>query len=203
MTSDETTVLIVEDEERLARMYATALDDEYVVNVANSGGEALDVFDSEIDVVLLDRKMPGLSGREVLERLRDDGHSQPVAMLTAVAPDWDILEIGFDDYLNKPADVPELHRLVERLVALGSLDNQVRTYITRSVKQAAIEREKDPTTLADSEDFAKFVEETTATSAELGDVTAELSPRETELVIETISRNLESRSGDDAGGFSV
>lgn len=197
MTREQEAVLIVEDEERLASMYATALEDEYAVSVANSGEEALSAFDDEVNVVLLDRKMPGLSGREVLERLRDDGHDQPVAMLTAVAPDWDILEIGFDDYLNKPTDMSELSRLVERLMALGSLDNEVREYITRSVKQAAIEREKDPTALDDREDFAEFVEETTETSAELGDVTAELSPRETELVVETIARNLDSRAGGD------
>lgn len=197
MTSGQKAVLVVEDEERLASMYATALEDQYVVTVANSGEEALSAFDDEVDVVLLDRKMPGLSGREVLERLRNDGHDQPVAMLTAVAPDWDILEIGFDDYLNKPTDMAELSRLVERLVALGSLDNEVREYITRSIKQAAIEREKDPDTLNDRENFAEFVEETTDTSAELGDVTAELSPRETELVVETITRNLGSRAGDD------
>ena len=197
MTSGQKAVLVVEDEERLASMYATALEDQYVVTVANSGEEALSAFDDEVDVVLLDRKMPGLSGREVLERLRNDGHDQPVAMLTAVAPDWDILEIGFDDYLNKPTDMAELSRLVERLVALGSLDNEVREYITRSIKQAAIEREKDPDTLNDRENFAEFVEETTETSAELGDVTAELSPRETELVVETITRNLGSRAGDD------
>jgi DNA-binding response OmpR family regulator len=201
MTDDPTTVLVVEDEERLADLYAKILADEYEVQTANSGETAMDIVDESVDVVLLDRKMPGLSGRDVLERLRAEGYDCPVAMLTAVTPDWDILDMGFDDYLNKPAESSELHRLVERLVVLGSLDDEVRTYIARSVKQAAIEGQKDPSELDANSDFEELVDKTAETSADLGDITAELSQRETELVLETITRSLGSVSDDSDDGL--
>lgn len=203
MTDTSSTILVVEDEEQLADLYTKALEDEYEVKTAYSGKEALDIIDESVDVVLLDRKMPGLAGRDVLDRLRTQGHDCPVAMLTAVTPDWDILDIEFDDYLNKPVDIPELHRLVERLLVLDTVDDEVRSYIAQSVKQAAIEGEKDPSELDANDDFEELAEQTAEISTDLGDITAELSQRETELVIETITRNLQSVSdASDRDGFS-
>ncbi|MFB6256401.1 MAG: response regulator transcription factor [Haloplanus sp.] len=122
-------MLIVEDETRLADLYAEILGADYDVVTAYSGTEALDVADESVDAVFLDRKMPGLSGGEVLERLRDRGHDYPVAMLTAVRPDWDIAEMGFDDYLLKPVDAQDLHNATERLETLGGIEREVREYV--------------------------------------------------------------------------
>lgn len=203
MNNSSGAVLVVEDEQRLAEMYATALEDEYAVETAYTGEEALDVIDESVDVVLLDRKMPGLTGRETLRRLRAEGYDCPVAMLTAVTPDWDILDIEFDDYINKPVDISELHRLVERMLVLDSVDDEVRSYVARSVKQAAIEGEKDPSELDANDDFEDLAEGTAEISADLGDVTAELSQRETELIIETISRNLQTVPGKSDDDLSL
>lgn len=196
MNDSKDTVLIVEDQRKLADTYAEVLTTEYAVKTAYSGDEALDMIDESVDVVLLDRKMPGLAGRDVLERLRAEGFDCPVAMLTAVIPDWDALDIGFDDYVNKPVDVPELHRLVERLLVFDAIDEEVRSYIAQSVKQATLEGEKEPSELDDHDDFEALAEDTMEVGADLGDITAELTARETELVIETITRNLHSSSED-------
>jgi DNA-binding response OmpR family regulator len=190
MTNDTKTVLVVEDEQGLADMYAEALREEYEVAVAYSGEAALDAVDDDIDAVLLDRKMPGLSGREVLERLREDGVDCPVAMLTAVKPDWDVIEMPFDDYLLKPVGMPELHRCVDRLLALAAVPDDVREYVATSVKQAALEGQKDASELEASESFEALTSEAADTGAALGDVTADLSPDQTELIIETITRSL-------------
>ncbi|MFB6270737.1 MAG: response regulator [Halobacterium sp.] len=91
------TVLVVEDETPLAALYERWLSDAYRVRVANTGGDALDRFDGAVDVVLLDRRLPDRPGSEVLERIRGHDSDCQVAMVTAVEPDEDVLEMGFDD----------------------------------------------------------------------------------------------------------
>lgn len=185
------TILIVEDEKPLADIYTKILDADYDVVTTHSGTEALEV-DESVDAVFLDRKMPGLSGGEVLKRLRDRGHDYPVAMLTAVRPDWDIVEMGFDDYLLKPVDIDDLHDATERLEILGGIEREVREYIRQNIKQASLEGQKDASKLASSEEFEMLKSDVSNRSSELGDVTTDLSQAETELIIDTISRNLDT-----------
>ncbi len=192
MTDTTCSVLVVEDERRLAELYADTLRESHEVETAYDGETALERLDAATDAVLLDRKMPGPSGRETLERIRATDHDPRVAMLTAVRPDFDIIEMGFDDYLLKPVDGPELHRSVARLAALDRVDGETREYVRRSVTKAALEGQKQPADLEASEAFARLGEELTETGLEVGDVTADLSPRETELILESITRNLEA-----------
>lgn len=197
------TVLLVEDEERLADHYAEVLKTDYDVVVVYSGTEALEVVDGSVDAVLLDRKMPGPSGGEVLEQLRDQGYDFPVAMLTAVRPDWDIVEMRFDDYLLKPVDIQALHNAVERLEALGGIERKKREYIRHNIKQASLEGQKDASDLTSSEAFKQLKSDLSEKGSELGDITADLSPAETELVIDTISRNLSSLNGGSGSHDSL
>lgn len=194
-----TTVLIVEDETQLADQYAQTLDADYSVVTAYSGAEALEIADESVDAVLLDRRMPGLSGDKVLERLRDRGYDYPVAMLTAVRPDWGIVEMGFDDYLLKPVDMQGLYDAIERLEALGGIDRETREYIRQNIKQASLEGEKDDSELASNEEFAALKSDVSERSSEIGDVTADLSQEETELIINTISRNLGPSDSGSSG----
>jgi DNA-binding response OmpR family regulator len=200
MTYTIETILLVEDETRLADQYAEILGTEYEVVTAYSGSEALDVVDESVDAVFLDRKMPGPSGGEVLAQLRDRGYDCPVAMLTAVRPDWDIIEMGFDDYLLKPVDIHDLHDAAERLEALGAIERETREYIRQNVKQASLEGQKDASALVSSEEFEALKSDVSERSAELGDVTAGLSQAETELIIDTISRGLDAEGSDPPDG---
>jgi DNA-binding response OmpR family regulator len=195
------TVLLVEDETRLADQYADILEPEYDVVTAYSGQEALAAADEAVDAVFLDRRMPGLSGSDVLERLRARGHDYPVAMLTAARPDWDIVDMGFDDYLLKPVDIQGLHDATARLETLGAVQREVREYIRQNIKQASLEGEKAPSTLESSPEFEALKADVSDRSSQLGDVTADLSQAETELIIDRISRNLgplKSESSDRA-----
>lgn len=193
------TVLIAEDERQLAEQYAKILDAEYDVVTANSGTEALEVVDESVDAMFLDRRMPGPSGGEVLKQLRDRDHDYPVAMLTAVRPDWDIVEMRFDDYLLKPVDMQELLDATERLEALGAIEREAREYVRQNITQASLEGEKDASKLASSEEFRALKSELSDRSSEIGDITDDLSPAETELIINTISRNLGPPSSGSPG----
>ena len=107
-----TRILVVEDEESYRDPLSYLLRKEgYDVSVAADGPAALEEFDrGGADLVLLDVMLPGLSGTEVILRLRQRS-SVPVIMLTAKDSEIDKvvgLEIGADDYVTKPFSSREL-----------------------------------------------------------------------------------------------
>lgn len=116
MHVDEPRVLMVDDDEKVAGAYALRLEDVADVSVAYSGEEALDAIDDQQppDVVLLDRHMPGLSGDEVLERLRERALNTRIIMVTAIDPELGVLDLPFDDYLSKPVDREDLRTVVDQ-----------------------------------------------------------------------------------------
>ncbi|MFB6299071.1 MAG: response regulator [Halobacteriales archaeon] len=135
----DTTVLVVDDEENLADLYATTLATEYDVRTATSGARALEKIDETVEVVLLDRRMPGMTGDAVLAELRDQGYNCQIAMLTAIEPDQNIIEMPFDDYRVKPIEKSELLGLVEVLVERTAFDEQSRQFFRLASKKAALE----------------------------------------------------------------
>ena len=105
-------ILLVEDEEKLARMVELELQYEgYEVEKAFDGRAGLDrALSGEFDLVLLDIMLPALSGMEVLRRLRRES-AMPVIMLTArdtVVDKVSGLDMGADDYITKPFAIEEL-----------------------------------------------------------------------------------------------
>lgn len=139
MNTGDPTVLVVEDQQELADAYTAILSTEYDVITAYSGEEALDKAGERVDVVLLDRRMPGMSGDEVLARLIERGIKAKVAMLTAVEPDIDILEMPFDDYRTKPINNTELQSLVETLLQWAEYDKQSQQFFRLAAKKKALE----------------------------------------------------------------
>jgi len=156
--SDPPVVLIVEDEPDVAETYNLWLQDEYEVRMAGNGSEALDLLDDDVDVVLLDRMMPGLSGDEVLKRIRESNSDCRVAMVTAVEPDFDILEMGFDSYLTKPIRSEELHETVSNLLERSTYDDLLQQYYSLVEKQATLEATKSSAELAESDEYERLTE---------------------------------------------
>lgn len=106
-------ILIVEDEEKLARMLELELTYEgYQVEKAFDGRTGLEKAQTDgVDLVLLDIMLPGLSGLEVLRRLRRERVDLPVILLTArdnVADKVAGLDAGANDYVTKPFAIEEL-----------------------------------------------------------------------------------------------
>ena len=155
-TGDPATVLVVDDDEAVADVYASQLSTTYRVLTAYDGETALEKVTGEIDVVLLDRRMHGLSGREVLEAIRDSDLDCGVIMVTAVDPGFDIVDMGFDDYLLKPVKRDALERAVhETLDRLGK-QTVVREYLSLASKVSALRVEKNPAELEDSEEYQRL-----------------------------------------------
>jgi DNA-binding response OmpR family regulator len=117
-------VLLVEDERKVASFIARALrENAYAVDVAESGEKALELgTEVTYDAILLDVRLPGLSGIEVCRELRQRGIEAPVLMLTArglVEQRVEGLDAGADDYLTKPFALAELLARVRALVRRG------------------------------------------------------------------------------------
>jgi two-component system, cell cycle response regulator DivK len=112
-------VLIVEDNERNLKLVRDVLAHAgWDVVCAGSGEECLGLA-AEVDVVLMDIDLPGMSGVEALAALRARGVVAPVCALTALAMSDDrarLLAAGFDGYVSKPVDVRALPSQVEALV---------------------------------------------------------------------------------------
>ena len=114
------TVLIVDDDVALREGLAEALTDlGHTPRLAASGREGLAVLDGDVDVVLLDLRMPGgMDGIEVLRRIRTSREAPPVVVLTAFASAANTIEamrLGAFDHLTKPIGRVELKDLLCRL----------------------------------------------------------------------------------------
>lgn len=115
-------ILLVEDNQDLAETVGDFLESQgFVVDYAGDGRTALHLASSEtFDAIVLDIMLPGLSGLEVCQRLRAEAQlATPIIMLTARDQLDDKLkgfDVGADDYLVKPFDLPELAARVGALI---------------------------------------------------------------------------------------
>ena len=103
-------VLVVDDEPPVAAVLEDFFSNEgYDVRVANDGPSALEAFDTwHPNVVLLDLRMPGMTGAEVFERLRAKDPSVPVVVVTGASDEETakhLLREGAADYVRKPVDL--------------------------------------------------------------------------------------------------
>jgi two-component system response regulator PhoP len=113
-------LLIIEDEQNLLADIKARLEAEnYIVDTSSDGNEGY-FFATEypIDAAIIDIGLPGMSGIEIIQKLREQGHTLPILILTARSR-WqekvEGLEAGADDYLVKPFQMEEL---IARLKAL-------------------------------------------------------------------------------------
>src|SRR6056297_1474488 len=168
------TVLIVDDEGDIADMCTFQLQDRYDVRTVYGGQEAIETVDEDVDVVLLDRRMPGLSGNEVLDRIRADGYDCRVIMVTAIDPEFDIIEMPFDDYLCKPVDKETLQEAIEQQLTAKQYDETVSELFRATSKLTVLESEMSGAELEASEEYQRLKEATTAMRTDAESLMSEL-----------------------------
>jgi DNA-binding response OmpR family regulator len=118
-------VLVVEDDETIGGLLATVINDEpgYNAVLVRNGAEALDALSgAKFDLVLLDLVLPGLSGIELLDRLRADPANRSVPVLvvsgTALEESEALRDRGIPAFVKKPFDVGEVLALVREFAPL-------------------------------------------------------------------------------------
>jgi two-component system copper resistance phosphate regulon response regulator CusR len=162
-------LLIVEDDRTVGRFLQRGLEEHrHNVDLVDSGDEGLDRGTlGSYDVIVLDLRLPGVSGMEVLRTLRDRGVETPVLVLTAqdgLESKVQALRIGADDYVTKPFALEEILARVDAL--------------TRRPKGIA------PPVIA----VADLVIDTGEHRVRRGDTVVELTPKEYS-VLEYLARN--------------
>ncbi len=156
---DRPTVLVVDDDSETADLYTKFLVEEYTVLTAYSGEAALEVVSPEVDVVLLDRRMPGVSGEDVLKTIRERSIDCRIVMVTGVAPDVDILDLPFDDYLVKPVTRERIHDAVSRMLVRDACDETIREIVALVSKMATLESKMTIQEMEASDEYAALREQ--------------------------------------------
>jgi DNA-binding response OmpR family regulator len=110
----------------------------------------------------------------VLETIRGEGYGCQVAMVTAVDPDFDMLELGIDAYVVKPVDREELAELVSRLLARSLYSEEVQEYFSLASKRASLETSKSEEELAASDRYADLCERIDEKRSNLDQLVGEL-----------------------------
>jgi two-component system response regulator QseB len=137
-------ILVVEDDQRLARSVAEHLRRQHhVVDIMHDGASGFDFARTvAYEVLLLDVLLPKMDGLTLCARLREEGVATPVLMLTArdtVQDKVDALDAGADDYLTKPFNLAELGARVRALGRRGAVTRApVLRYGPLEVDQAAM-----------------------------------------------------------------
>ena len=132
MSENGSLILVVDDEEELRKILIRILEKEgFKVITASDGHQALQriCFDSP-DIVLLDVRMPGLNGMEVLKKIKEIDDDLPVILVTAYADIHQAVEAmkdGAYDYLAKPFENEEVVWVARRALAVGQLKRNLKS----------------------------------------------------------------------------
>jgi two-component system response regulator ResD len=134
MEEKKAAILVVDDEDRIRKLLRMYLEREkYVIDEAGDGETALKMaLDKDYDLILLDLMLPGISGEEVCEQLRES-KATPVIMLTAKGEEANRVqgfEVGTDDYIVKPFSPREVVLRVKALLRRSSKTKFLETETT-------------------------------------------------------------------------
>lgn len=139
-------ILVIDDSIELLELMAVLLEDQkYVVYKSSNGPQGLEILKSkEIDLVLLDVKLPGMNGIEILEKIKRQKSDQIVIMVTGsadIADAVNAMKLGAFDYISKPFNEDELMLTIRKALKARYLELEVeilrkRLYESNTVKPA-------------------------------------------------------------------
>ncbi len=153
-------VLIIDDAVEICNVLKKVLEHQnYEVDTANDGRTGLrKALSNEYDIILLDIMLPQMNGYRVLQNLRSEGRTTPVIMITArdnVSDKISGLELGADDYLQKPFNMNELTARIRALARRSQInyESNIVTYsdITLKISENILSKEDMAVTLSTQE----------------------------------------------------
>ena len=127
---DPERILVVDDEPNMAWLFRQAFAGDYEIVAASSGEQALELLRClDIDLIMLDLRLPGADGIDTLRAARKHGFSGPVIVMTAfgeIKTAVAAMKLGAHDYITKPFDMDELRLTIESSLRLCRETNRVR-----------------------------------------------------------------------------
>jgi len=151
-------ILIAEDDQQIARSLKKNLTGEgHTVSIASDGEAALEVLNKKsFDALLLDWRMPKLSGIQVCRRLREEGNSIPIILLTAltdISKKVEALDVGADDYITKPFSFEEVCARLKAVVRRSGTESKILTFVKLRLDLVAhmLENEEEHIKLSEME----------------------------------------------------
>jgi len=120
--NEKQSILLVDDDKEFCMSIAKMFERyDYMITVAGDGQEALDLLSEKtFDLILSDLRMPGVDGMALMEEIKRKKIHSAVVFLTGygeVESYMDLMNMGAFEYLNKPADVQEVLRVIKRALA--------------------------------------------------------------------------------------
>lgn len=191
-------VLVIEDEPKIARLLELELQYEgYQVGKAGSGTEGLEMYHGgKWDLILLDIMLPGLSGIEVLRRIRAKDAMVPILMLTAkdsVEDKVSGLDLGANDYITKPFRIEELLARVRAALRLSAAAASSSGVIRHANQDAASQMTEEETGWLTAAGL-RLNEGTREVSRD--GIPIELTPREFDLLVYLLQNQRQVLSRD-------
>ena|SRR2546423_7514766 len=123
-------ILIVDDDDAIRAILYEALSEQYECHTASTADEALQYLEvEEYDAIVTDIQMPGLDGISLLKRVQLRDEETPVIFVSGKGGEADsqrLIELGAFAYLNKPFDLDEIEKVIERAVAARSAENNLK-----------------------------------------------------------------------------
>lgn len=123
-------ILIVDDDRAIREGLLASLQDFYEIETAENGEKALrSLEDDDVDILLLDVRLPGIDGLEVLKKIKDENRPQSVVVMTGYATveaAVEAMKLGAYDYLKKPLRFQEVKRVIDRALERKSLVEENR-----------------------------------------------------------------------------
>jgi len=167
MVGDPMTILVAEDNADCRDLYSIWLGDEHAVRLVADGTAALEALDPTVDILFLDRDMPGHSGTEVAGRVAESPHDPYVVMVSSMDPDFDIVEMPIDRYVQKPVDRRTLESVIEQCRTQDEYRSALDDFFALTAKLASIEAEQPAAKLAESAEYDRLKERVAAKRAEV------------------------------------
>ena len=127
---DPQRILVVDDEPNMAWLFSQAFSGDYEIVAASSGEHALELLRClDIDLIMLDLRLPGVDGITTLQAARKHGFTGPVIVMTAfgeVKTAVAAMKLGAQDYISKPFDMDELKLTIETALRASTISRQAR-----------------------------------------------------------------------------
>ena len=134
-------ILIVEDNEKLALLYERWLSPTYEVTTAFTREEAKTALSPSIDLIFTDRYLVESTGDEFIDDVKESNVDCPIILLTRAKPDIEILQRGFDLYLEKPIMESELYNAIKLVERREELHPRVQEWIILKDKEELFRRQ--------------------------------------------------------------